>query len=410
MRDRRLAAPSPAVALVSTVALLATAGCGAGDRADAFAVRDSAGIRIAESAAPAWPEGGGWRVAPEPAVRIGALEGDEAYQLFRVSQALRLADGRIVVVNSGVPDIRYYDADGRHLKTVGREGSGPGEFREISRAYRLTGDSLLVVGFDRVSVFDAAGEFVRSRPSPVPLITGRFGDGSFLLTGFAAGVDPYRLGHVRDSTALIRLDRDGSSRDTIAIVPGKERYRAEYANGISAMDAPFGRPRSIAIHGTHIYTGDGADFTITVLDPLGRHIASYRRSHTPRPVTSDDIARLEERLRGIYDSGARRPWINRVLREWSYPDRWPAYDRILAGTDGTLWVRHDSEAGPFAADSDRPAAWSVFDADGRWLGVVETPTGLDVSEFGADYVLGVARDELDIEYLELYMLDKTTLR
>jgi hypothetical protein len=88
-------------------------------------VRDSAGVRVVASAAPAWGEGKGWRLSPEPVLRVGVAEGDAAYQFGSVAGAVRLADGGIAAADRQSGDVRWYDARGRHVRTVGRKGGGP---------------------------------------------------------------------------------------------------------------------------------------------------------------------------------------------------------------------------------------------------------------------------------------------
>ena len=75
-------------------------------------------------------------LAAEPDLVIGVLEGAAEYQLYRVGRPVRLSDGRIAVPNSGSHEVRLFDASGRFLRSVGRLGSGPGEFGEFS-ALRL---------------------------------------------------------------------------------------------------------------------------------------------------------------------------------------------------------------------------------------------------------------------------------
>lgn len=123
-------------------AVLSLAACGAGDRAAGdVVVRDSSGVRIVESPAPTWGRALPWTVSAEPIVTIGTVEGDAAYQLHRVGAALRLSDGRIVVANNGSSDLRYYDSAGRHVRTVGRRGEGPGEFSMLSGMVRGSADT-----------------------------------------------------------------------------------------------------------------------------------------------------------------------------------------------------------------------------------------------------------------------------
>src|SRR5690625_3315446 len=105
-----------------------------------------------------------WRLSEFPVTRIGVVDGEPAYQLDRVAGVLRLSDGRVVVANAGTQELRYYDAGGGHLVTVGGAGSGPGEFRGLASIARLPGDSLLALdqGSSQLSVFGPDGEFVRS--------------------------------------------------------------------------------------------------------------------------------------------------------------------------------------------------------------------------------------------------------
>ena len=82
----------------------------------ATVTRDSAGIRIIENAKP--PEGSRvWQVPPGPAVTIGDREGEDPYMLYQVWDAMKLADGRIVVANSGDGQLRVSDASGTHMET-----------------------------------------------------------------------------------------------------------------------------------------------------------------------------------------------------------------------------------------------------------------------------------------------------
>lgn len=65
---------------------------------------------------------------------------------------------------------------------------------------------------------------------------------------------------------------------------------------------------------------------------------------------------------------------------------------------GHLWVRQPGESGG-------PVDWIVYDLEARPIGRVTTPAGFEIHEIGRDYVLGVGRDEMDVEYVELYALE-----
>jgi hypothetical protein len=61
-----------------------------------FVARDSAGITIVENDSPAWEPGLEWTVGPLQTA-VGEVEGASEYQLYRVFDATRLADGTVVV-------------------------------------------------------------------------------------------------------------------------------------------------------------------------------------------------------------------------------------------------------------------------------------------------------------------------
>ena len=78
------------------------------------------------------------RLADEPTVSIGVTGGQEEQELFEVSGAARLADGSIVVYESGAFRLQKFGPDGEHLWSRGQPGEGPGDFATSpSCSYRV---------------------------------------------------------------------------------------------------------------------------------------------------------------------------------------------------------------------------------------------------------------------------------
>jgi hypothetical protein len=50
--------------------------------------------------------------------------------------------------------------------------------------------------------------------------------------------------------------------------------------------------------------------------------------------------------------------------------------------------------------------WTVFDADGRMLGDIVFPTRFRPLHSGGDFVLGVWKDQLGVERVGMYGLEK----
>src|SRR5688572_22901530 len=113
--------------------LLALSCCVAGcrdpqTRAGRPAVRDSAGITIVESSAPAWTDATAWRVDASPAFDIGGAENDTAPHFFNIRGVHRLSDAGIVVLDAASLSLQFFDSLGTAVGRAGRKGSGPGEF------------------------------------------------------------------------------------------------------------------------------------------------------------------------------------------------------------------------------------------------------------------------------------------
>ncbi|HEX2077028.1 MAG TPA: hypothetical protein VHG08_04940 [Longimicrobium sp.] len=394
---------------LSLLLLLLLAACGGGGDAGATAtVRDSAGIQIVENRGGGRGENEGWRLSDEPTLQIGVAEGDTLYQMDRVRAALRLGDGRIVVVNAGSHQIRWYDANGRHVASAGREGGGPGEFRALTTLRRLPGDSVLAfdLGAFRLSWFDPAGRFVRSVPlQPVgrvpPRFVDRFADGSLLLSSSVrtfAGRPP--SGTSRDTLLFLRAGPDGVPVDSLPVTPAGEAAiqvmtQGGQITGMNVLSLPFMRNVHTAASGDRYWQGTTDAYEIVLRRADGTPERIVRRAVEPVPVRGaylDSLRRVQVAEHG--------PEAGKSLDQVAVPEQLPAFERLLVDDEGNLWVQRTSWPGAV------PAEWDVFDGEGRMLGTVRTPAGFRVTHVGADFVLGVWSDEDGVEYVRMYRLAK----
>ena len=103
-------------------------------------------------------------VGEEPLLVIGDREGDPAHLLGQVAGAARLSDGSVAVVDGTVGEVRVFDQTGEHVRSMGRIGEGPGEFRNAWYIWVLPGDTLWVGDYRpwRYNVFAPDGEWLRA--------------------------------------------------------------------------------------------------------------------------------------------------------------------------------------------------------------------------------------------------------
>lgn len=165
---------------------------------------------------------------------IGGVIGQDHEIVSRAFSGFRRED-EVVVANGAGPEVRVYDLDGRLIARAGRQGAGPGEFRQLRSIAPLHPDSMLVLDASllRISVFHA-GTFARSFQLDVQ--GGQSGEwiGTYngrTVVAVTRTPDPRSVETgqpVRDSLAIIFIPSSPQSRqDTIYASPvGSARDRA----------------------------------------------------------------------------------------------------------------------------------------------------------------------------------------
>ena len=380
-------------------------------------MRDSAGIRIIENARPADGSRLPWRIGTEPSVSIGVLDGDEPYVMHQANDAVMLPDGRVVVANTGTNEIRLYDAEGVHQTTWGGTGGGPGEFQALAGIARWPGDSILAwqamqspsgaANLWGGSVFDATGELGRSFRiesddgsglQPRVVLAG----GEILGRMTTGGADD---GYWRYEAAYSLVAGEGATQVSFGTHPAQEGFRGVY-NGVMlhVLRMAFSRGlHEAAWEGTLVIaTNDRYELRAYSMSD-GALAKIVRREHSNRAPTRDEV--VEAMLRTFVE-GEQPEEVIEMFRpaydEAPIVEGFPAFSAVLADPLGHLWVQEYTPP-----DADRPAPlWTVFDPDGHALGFVETPAGLSVLEIGADYILGLATDEIGIERIQVCALER----
>ncbi|WP_420127741.1 6-bladed beta-propeller [Longimicrobium sp.] len=391
--------------------LLPLAACGGDAAAAGPSVRDSAGIRIVQNDAPAWKQGQEWRVSAEPVTDIGVAEGDVHQQFARIADAQRLSDGTLLVADGQANELRAFDAQGKYLRTVGRSGGGPGEFKAVELMYLLPGDTVAVFDYmgGRLSYFAPTGAFVRGvtlqpvdgKLPPRPL--GFFSDGRMLVKPLYNPnfVDSPR--RTRDTVALAVYSAAGTQAASLGRVPGEESVTITGGEGGNQMmvrdQPPFGLATSFAVQGTRLLVGDPARYELVERRPDGAVARLIRRAGEREPVTQADrdaaIALRRERM----DDPRFRQIQEQLIKGITFPEHKPFFTDLRMDPAGNAWVRRP-------ADPDAETPWDVFDAEGRLLGTVTTPAGLRVTQIGADFIVGTWSDEMDVPHVRVHRLEK----
>lgn len=382
-------------------------GCAEQDRAPTVERTDSAGITIVESATPAWGPDDAWHVTG-PVTSIGTVDGPPESQLYSVAGVVRLEDGVVVVANRGSSEIRLYGPDGRWIQSLGGQGDGPSEFRNIRGVQLLPPDTLLVRDDrgPRVTLFTADGGFLESRRlasrnSQYRPPDHRLPNGRWLDLALSSEIEGYQ----RRRNTYVTWSEGDAATDTVLARDGFEyllyiRYQGDQYIGRGAVVVPFGGQDLMAIGPGRVALSDGQDYDIAVAEIDGRELR-VRRAIERRQVTREEVTRFIDDYVARYPRERQREVRDR-FDDVTPLSLMPTHSALAFDPAGNLWVENYR----LPWDDDSPRTWSVFDPDGRWLGDLEMPDGLRVYEIGENHVAGVERDEMRVEYVRLYRVMK----
>jgi hypothetical protein len=292
--------------------------------------------------------------------------------------------GRVYVADRKPALIKVFDSSGAFVRTIGREGGGPGEYGVAYIAVR--GRHLVVHDpmQSRTSVFDTSGAFLRSWTSSCCMwmdIAIDSADRIYIPTvvlSAPGGTDRGR--------AYTRYRMDGTPLDTL-YVPQRGG-----ATQVWRFSTGNGRTRRASMVTTVPY----APSVVFAFHPLGGFVrgwtAEYRilrsprgedttmvasRAWTPEPIPEDRRVKAVEAVvanaRDMVGEAAARE----IARLGDVPTSAPAYTTLRVDFDGNIWARQ-----LVGSDSTR-TRYDVFSPAGAWLGEARVPVA--VSEWGGQF-------------------------
>ena len=284
------------------------------------------------------------------------------------------------------------------------EGEGPGEVGSVSAIFALGQDSVLVADLNlgRMTLFVGASvaRTAGLRLSSGLGVEGIGSSGELLLAtywGPSVFEEEWLPGH------MIRFDMETGAPDTVTsydfkapIPPGLQRDPIGAAGEVMVAAGQFVYTRSDRAEVTWRlpdgtvtqivrWQAEPALLTEEWLEPIeAEHLMSVRM-HSPG-VPDARIAEITRRNMAAYHAGIGRPM--------------PLFGSPFADAEGRIWLPSYKPGG----ERHSVAPYSVIAPDGEWLGTVEAPPGFRMLNVAGGLVLGVARDEMDVESVVVYEL------
>ena len=396
---------TPTRLCIALLLLCGIVACGGPDSGPPLVVqRDSAGIEIIEAMRPLWGDSRRWSIDPEPILDLALSGTGPAHEFFRVRGLKQRPDGSLVLANRASQEIRRYSPDGEFLGALGRPGEGPGELSNLQRI-ELVADTVFALDYDgRAAVAGPDMELVRTftLPHNVDDIHS-LGDGTMLgESTVLTGLEEVANQLIRPPTALVRFDLDGAWIDSLGVRPGRESYSFSYEDNAGTGPALFAKIGQVAALGSRVFYGSSDLMQVEELDPAGDitrilRIPGYPLDLSAAQVAAERASRLEVDLP---PGMTLPPWLRRTVEALPAPATRPAYAEMLVDPSGAVWL----ELFRAGIEQEQPQEWLILDADGTWLGTIEVPDRFSVTDITMDAVLGIWRDELNVEHPQVLRL------
>lgn len=359
------------------------AACGGGD-GDHFVVSDSAGIRIVKNLGPD-------RGFPGAPVRVASLQPpDRALTAMPWGVVADADAGLIFVADATRERVVVFDASGAFVRTIGRAGEGPGEFRSAT-ALALDPDAALAVWDARrgvISRWSGQGELLDERRAPI-----RYWGPGFAIRGDGVvAVTQSTTGNQRRQS-LVESGGTGEPRELFAVT--RELVPLDLP-GMS-MPAPrvFAPDLIWTAAGDTVLVLNGPEYRIDAYAG-GRAVASIRRDLAPIMVTRElAAARVGA---GPYRGLMRRTGItpDQLVSAVGFEEVASPIEWLAGAPSGRLWISRGTGL-------PVPDRVDVLARDGRYEGTFHAP-GFPVAFLSDSLFVALETTDLGEPVLALYRL------
>jgi hypothetical protein len=306
---------------------------------------------------PAEPAEGAATLELEELWRLGGDSEADAEFFGVINSVTEDAEGNVYLLDGQLSEIRVFDDDGEYLRTIGREGEGPGEFRTPRGFFFLPGGNVGVVNLRPATIVllspdgDPAGNF---EPSGVDA------HGMLMIRGAGRAGDRVVLAFSEMQRTESGMDR----RHRLCAFNESGELLTTYAETTSRLDFanPVFREGEMGVldwtgsRDGHLFlVPQEPGYRIRVFDPDGNPSLEIVKEHELRLRTD---AEKEEMRSRIVIRGIPNPTIE-------INDHAPAIVEMHARDDGSLWVigGNDGEDLP----EGMIARFDVFNREGRYV-------------------------------------------
>lgn len=345
-----------------------------------------------------WPAGREWHLVEE--ARIGSVSDDGPAVFGTVVDIALDGYGRVWIADGMQQDIRVFEPNGKHVRTIGRKGGGPTEFARIAGMDFSPAGQLWILdaGNARFVVYDTAGSLVGTHPRNATLSVTPW-PGGFDSKGNLYDVAAFSGGVTAE--AVVRLDSAMQAADTFRLPAFKGAF-FESSTGdarnrtVRQVNVPFTGQQIWRVdpHGSvWVAVTDEYRFERRSFDGSVERIVE--REYTPLRVSRQERQRILESYESFVRQGGK-------IDENRIPDHHPPLLAFFFDDRDHLWSI------PTYLPVRNPS-FDVFDSRGTYLGTVQVPVRVlsrPSPVVRGNRMIGVIRDETDVQSVVVLRIEK----
>jgi hypothetical protein len=315
---------------------------------------------------------------------IGDDSGDENY-MFSEMGFINVDDQEnIYIIDWKETKIKVFDKYGKHVRSFGKKGQGPGELGMPQRMELLPGNKLVVSDSANAKFvfFSLDGEFIKDVPMGRNRFLGRF---RFDSDG-CVYTDTRTYDEKKTIAEFKKFDPDFNPVATFASVETTREPRVVNAFTPTLLIQ--------MTSGENLVWGVTSEYQLTLMDRNGKILKKIVKDYEPVKITKEHEKKL------ILDT-----WGERGIRpgiKFEIPSHFPAIQYITIDDEDRLFVRtYDYQE----IDGEYAERYDIFDAEGRYIAKFFHPADEVIfwPRKNKMYSLALATDE-DVEMLKRYSM------
>jgi hypothetical protein len=318
------------------------------------------------------------KLVPEITITDASMGGKD---FFANPNDVALDDkGAVYICDMMAHNIKKFDAKGTFLKTIGKQGQGPGDF-DMPIEIEIVDGHLYVreLNNERFSILDLEGVFIKSVSLPrgygVWWKTKALPDGRFIVHGEKAD---YLVPNSRQQCFIDLYTSDLGliktiysrpiSRAKIIIEPRRTNVAIPFAPIVYWDMTPDAK----------IVVGYSEKYEVEIYDPDKRKILSFSHGYKPIEVTANDKEDYFKKMMSVLSVDRRIQTVGKgapdyIVKNTEFPKYYPAYHSLKVDGEGNIWVLPYYRKNP----KDPAPLFDVFDQNGAFINRVRIEGEVD---------------------------------